>query len=209
TGGPGHGDAVALPPPFGVGAGVGLLGGVDGRPEPHAGDVARPDRSPAVAALAGSDPGAEGIVGDALARPGGLRWSGGVGRRRRGSGAGAALGGPFSRRGEGAPPGGECRSDGRGPSGRGGPAAVGRRSSTRAAGSARGAAGARALAAVSYRPGDPAGAREGRGSADRLRVVELRRGPAELLVWGGVPQGYGAEPDGAEQRHLSGEAEDQ
>src|SRR5262249_3009181 len=194
TGGPGHGDAVALPPPFGVGAGVGLLGGVDGRPEPHAGDVARPDRSPAVAALAGSDTDAEGIVGDALARPGGLRWSGGVGRRRRGRGAGAALGGPFSRRGEGPAPGGECGGEGRSPSGRVGPAAVAGLRATGAAGSARGAAGARAFAAVSYRPGDPAGAREGSRSADRLRVVELRRGPAELLVWGRVPQGHGAEP---------------
>ena len=143
-----------------------------------------------------------------LRHSGSLRRPGGVGGRRTSGGAGAGLGRPLSRAEKVERRGGQ----------RGKTAGVRQGEWDRhrlqdyarqAPGPAGGAAWARAVAAVGGGSDDPASARAGCRSADGVRVMELRRRPTELPVWGGVPQGDGAEPGGAEQRDLPGEAEDQ
>ena len=55
----------------------------------------------------------------------------------------------------------------------------------------------------------PAGPRQGRGGGDGVCLVDEHGGPDEVSCGGGLPQGDGIEPGGAEQRPLSGAAADQ
>ena len=200
----------AYEPASALGAGIELLGGMDGGPPPDPGDLAGAAGRAGVAALAGGDPGAEALLGDVAAGA----WSSTGDPKALASGSGGdAAAGPLGRivpgTGEGSSGCWPMRArawvcgSGNGSGGRsritpGRPWRRGRRLSGRSGGCGTGRG-----------PRGAPGPGQGGGRADGVCLVDQHGRPAEVSCGRRLPQGDGVELGGAEQRDLPGAAADQ